>query len=272
MPGNFLVADEFRRLLREFSAGIALDRVPDAASTNNSAEFDPLRLRPIADVTAGIEQLLGVATDVPIAWRFGEYLATNTNDLLTVRALSSKDIGEALGVALQNQSVLTNVRTISHRSRSGGELIAVHHGEGTQDHIPRFIFQSIVSSKLALFFQEYSDSNRQHQVDHRAACFGSLMQKFDREMDFIDIEYRDCELMFGFSRDVLNYRLADRDGRLVAALDCELRRKTSEVPVTERWKDRIKYYIRSKHLADVSLDEICGTFRSAAAHARPDAP
>ena len=123
-----------------------------------------------------------------------------------------------------------------------------------------FIFQSIVSSKLALFFQEYSDSNRQHQVDQRAVCFGSLMQKFDREIDFIDIEYRDCELMFGFSRDVLNYRLADRDGRLVAALDCELRRKTSEVPLTERWKDRIRYYIRSKHLADVSLDEICGTF------------
>ena len=101
----------------------------------------------------------------------------------------------------------------------------------------------------------------QHQIDHRTGCFGSLMQRFDRELDCVDIEFRESEITFAFSRDVLTTRLADCDERLKIALDRELSRKTAEIPVTGGLKDRIKYHIRSNHLADVSLDEVCDTFR-----------
>ncbi len=245
-------------MLCGFTAEIAHGR---ASETAKDAGYDPLRLRPIADVKSGIENLLRLATDVPIEWRLAEYMAANTIDLLSVRALSSANIGEALDVLHQNQGAQTNVRTISHRPRSGGELVAVHHGEGADNHVARFIFQSIVAAKLVVIFERFSGSSRQHQIDKRATSLGSLMQRFDRELDFIDVDYRDGEISYGMTRDVLIHKLNERDDRLAKSLDHELRRKTADAPVTGGWKDRIKYYIRSKHLGDASLDEICDTFR-----------
>jgi AraC-like DNA-binding protein len=187
-------------------------------------------------------------------------MAANSTNLLTARALRSANFGEAFDVLLRNQTVLTNARTISHRSSSDGALAAVHHAGNAHDHIPRFLFNAIVASKLALFLKEYP-GDRQNQIDHRAGCFGSLMQRFDRELDFIDLEYRDSEVTLGFSRDVLTTRLADCDERLRIALDRELSRRTAEVPATGGLKDRIKFHIRSNRLSDISLDEICDTFR-----------
>jgi len=260
MPGSFLIAEDYRRLLCEFTAGIVPGCEP-AAARFKDADYDPLRLRPVADVAFCIDKLLGVASDVPIAWRLGEYWAANASDLLIGRALSSTSIGEALEVAREHQSVLTNTRTISHMSRSDGGLAAIHNGESAHDPIMRFLFHSILATKLSHTFKLYTGSERQHRVDLKAGCFGSLMQRFDRELDFVDVEFRESEATFGFSRNVLNYRLPDRDERLRIALDCELRRKAADVPVTGRWKGRIEYYIRSNHLSDISLDEVCDKFR-----------
>jgi AraC-like DNA-binding protein len=260
MPGSFLIAEEFSRMLREFTSAVVPDCASDSAPAKDS-NYDPLRLRPIAGDAHCIERLLDIATDVPIEWRLGEYMGANSTNLLTARALRSANFGEALDVLLRNQAVLTNARTISHRSGSDGELAAVHHASNAHDHIPRFLFRTIVASKLSLFLKEYSGSDRQHQVDHRAGCFNSLMRKFDRELDFIDIEVRDSEVTFAFPRDVLTTRLADCDDRLRIAFDRELSRKAAEIPVSGGWKDRIKFHIRSNHLSHISLDEICDTFR-----------
>jgi AraC-like DNA-binding protein len=259
MPGNFVIAEEFSRLLREFTATVVPGCAPTAAA--KGADYDPLRLQPIGDDAPRIEKLLGIPTEVPIEWRLGEYMAANSTNLLTARALKSANFGEAFDVLHQNQTVLTNARTISHRSSSDGALAAVHHAGNAHDPIPRFLFNAIVASKLSLFLKEYSASDRQHQVDHRTDSFGSLMQRFGRELDFIDIEFHDSEITLAFSRDVLITRLSDCDERLRIALDRELVRKTAEVPVTGGLKDRIKYHIRSNHLSEVSLDEICDTFR-----------
>jgi len=259
MPGSYVIAEEFSRLLREFTATVLPDCAP-AGGAAKDADYDPLRLRPVGDDAQRIEKLLGVPTEVPIEWRLGEYMGANSTNLLTARALKSANFGEAFDVLHRNQSVLTNARTISHRSGGDGALAAVHHAGDAHDHIPRFLFRAIVASKLSLFLKEYP-GDRQHQVDHRAGCFGSLMQRFDRELDFIDIECRDSEVTFAFSRDVLVTRLADCDERLRIALDRELSRKAAEVPATGGLKDRIKFHIRSNHLSDISLDEICDTFR-----------
>jgi AraC-like DNA-binding protein len=260
MPGSYVIAEEASRLIREFTATVVPDCAPNGAAARD-ADYDPLRLKPVGDDAQRIEKLLGVPTEVPIEWRLGEYMGANSTNLLTTRALRSANFGEAFDVLLRNQGILTNARTISHRSGSDGELAAVHHATNAHDHIPRFLFHTIVASKLSLFLKEYSGSDRQHRVDHRAGCFGSLMRKFDRELDFIDIEVRESEITFGFSRDVLTTRLADCDDRLRIAFDRELSRKTAEIPVSGGWKDRIKFHIRSNHLSDISIDEICDTFR-----------
>jgi AraC-like DNA-binding protein len=259
MPGNFVIAEEFSRLLRDFTATVVPGCAPAAAA--KSVDYDPLRLQPVGNDAQHIEKLLGVPTDVPIEWRLGEYMAANTANLLTARALKSANFGEAFDVVLQNQAVLTNARTISHRSGRDGALAAVHHAGNADDPIPRFLFQAIVASKLSLFLKEHSGSYRQHHVDHRTGSFGSLMQRLDRELDFIDIEFHDSEITLAFSRDVLGAPLSGCDQRLRTALDRELCRKTAEVPVTGGLKDRIKFHIRSNHLSDISLDEICDTFR-----------
>jgi AraC-like DNA-binding protein len=259
MPGSFVIAEEFGRLIREFTAAVVPDCAPISAAAKD-ADYDPLRLKPVGDDAQRIEKLLGIPTEVPIEWRLGEYMAANSTNLLTVRALRSANFGEAFDVLLRNQTVLTNARTISHRSGSDGALAAVHHAGNAHDHIPRFLFNAIVASKLSLFLKEYP-GEKQYQIDHRSGCFGSLMQRFDRELDFIDIEYRESEITLGFSRDVLTTRLADCDERLSIALDRELSRKTAEIPATRGLKDRIKFHIRSNRLSDISLDEICDTFR-----------
>jgi AraC-like DNA-binding protein len=259
MPGSYVIAEEFSRLIREFTATVVPDYAPTGAAAK-AADYDPLRLRPVGEDVHRIERLLDLATEVPIEWQLGEYMGANSTNLLTARALRSATFGEAFDVLLRNQAVLTNARTISHRSGSDGSLAAIHHAGSAHEHIPRFLFRSIVASKLSLFLKEYP-GERQHQIDLRAGCFGSLMQRFDRVLDFIDIDYYDSEIAFAFSRDVLTTRLADCDERLRIALDRELSRKTAETPLTGGLKDRIKFHIRSKHLADVSLDEICGTFR-----------
>lgn len=259
MPGRFLIAEEYRRLLCEFAATIAPDWVRDGA-TAKDADYDPLRHRPVTHVASCIKTLMGVSTDVPIEWRLGEYLAANSGDLLTARALRSATLGEALAVSVQHQTILTNTRTISHRSRSDGELTETHIGANSQDPTVRFLFHSVLASKLAHLFNVYSKSESQHRIDLQARCFGSLMQRFDRELDFVDVDYRETEITLGFTRESLTHKLSDRDDRLIAALDRELSRKTANIPTTACWKDRIKYHIQSNHLSNISLDEICDTF------------
>ena len=245
MPGNYLIAEDYGRLLREFAAGFSTNCEPARVKAMD-ADYDPLRLRPVAEVASSIEKLLGVATEVPIAWRLGEFWAANGSDLLGTNPYWQQ---------------VTNTRTITHRSSSEGGLAAIHSGESAHDPIMRFLFHSIVAAKLTHVFKFYGGSERQHQLDMRAHCFGSLMQGIDRKLDFVDIEFRESEVTLGISRDVLKYQLPDQDGRLRVALDRELRRKSADVPVTASWKDRIKYHIQSNHLADISLDEMCDTFR-----------
>jgi AraC-like DNA-binding protein len=259
MPGNFLIAEEHRRLLCDFAASLAPDNVAAGRGPTN-ADRDPLQLRPIASVAPYIQTLLGIDSPIPVEWRFGEYLAANSSDLLTVRALRSESIGEALDVMREYQSILTNVRTISHRSRTNGDVADIHRGECLSDPIVRFLFHSFLASKLSHMFHLYSGNWRQAPVDMQADCFPVLMQRLAREVDFIDIDYRDGEVILGFSRDTLVHRPSGPNERLNAALDRELRRKVADVPEMETLSNRITFYIRSKHLSDVSVDEISEAF------------
>jgi len=260
MPGSFLIVEDCWQLLRDFSAALSLGQVPAGRSARN-AGYDPLRPRPLADSAAYVEKLLGVATDIPMDWRFGEYLAANTSNLLTARALSSKNIGEGLEILHQNQTILTNSRTISHKSCGDGNLAAIHRSESLHDPVTRFIFNSFLAAKLSHVLDTCTRSNWQHQLDRRAACFGSLMQRLDRELDFVEIEFRSNEVTLEFSRDALNCKMLDMDDRLKLTLDHELNRKRAEMPETGMWRDRIKFHISSNHLRDISLDDICDTFR-----------
>lgn len=260
MPDNYLIAEEHRRLLCEFTAALVPWAVPAGTKARDS-DYDPLRLCPVASVNWCVDNLLGMATDIPMEWRYGEYLATNSTDLLTARATRSKSIGEALQVMREYQNVLTNVRTISHRSLSNGDLAEVNHGESLCDPVQRFLYHSFLASKLSHLLNFYSDSERQPRLDARSRDFGSLMRRLARDLGFVKIEYRDREAIFAFAREVLNHKLSDGDDRLRTALDREIRRKAAEVPVAGRWKERITYYIRSSHLSEVSLDEICNALR-----------
>jgi len=259
MPGNFLIAEEHRRLLCDFTASLASDNV---AAGRDPADVgrDPLQLRPVASVAPCIQTLLGIDSPIPVEWRFGEFLAANSSDLLTVRALRSESIGEALDVMREYQSILTNVRTISHRSRTNGDVADIHRGECLSDPVVRFLFHSFLASKLSHMFHLYSGNGQQAPVDMRADCFPVLMQRLAREIDFIDIEYRDSEVILGFPRDTLTHRPSGPSERLNAALDRELRRKVTDVPEMETWSKRITFYIRSKHLSEVSVDEISEAF------------
>jgi len=259
MPGNFLIAEEHRRLLCEFTAMLA----PDSSAAGRiptDVGRDPLQLRPVASVAPCIQTLLGIVSPIPVEWRFGEFLAANSSDLLTARALRSESIGEALDVMRQYQSVLTNVRTISHQSRTNGDIADIHHAECTSDPIVRFLFHSFLASKLSHLLDLYSGSGQQPPVDMRSDCFQSLMQRLTREISFIEIEYHDSEVILGFSRDTLVHRPSGPNERLNAALDRELRRKAADIPEMGTWSKRIIFYIRSRHLADVSVDEISDAF------------
>jgi AraC-like DNA-binding protein len=118
-----------------------------------------------------------------------------------------------------------------------------------------------MAAKLRVMWDHYSASDRQYPVDLRVPDFGALISRLNSELDFIDIEYRTGELNMGCSRGLLACKVTDRNERLVRALDRELARRAAEIPTTGRWSDRIKYYMRTNHLSDVSLEEICDNFR-----------
>ena len=260
MPSGCLVMEEYGRLLNAFTARLVRDYRFEAYATDETS-YDALRLLPVSSIAPSVDRLLSLPTDVPIEWRVAEYLGEHASDLMTVRALNSMRIGEALDVAYRNHRIQTNVRTITHSSRNDGRLVAVHHTDKAHDPLIRFLFRTFIATKLYLFFKFYGGSEKQHEVDTRASCFGALMRRFDRELDFIDIEFRDEEITFDFCCDALAYKLADPNDLLIASLDRELRRKEAEIPAMGSWKDRIKHHIRSNHLSNISLDELCDTFR-----------
>src|SRR5947208_11286679 len=154
MPVSFLIAEEHRRLLCDFTASLAADNV-GAGRDPADVGRDPVQLRPVASIAPCIQTLLGIDSPIPVEWRVGEYLAANSSDLLPVRALRSESIGEALDVMREYQSILTNVRTISHRSRTNGDVADIHRGECLSDPIVRFLFHSFLASKLSHMFHLY---------------------------------------------------------------------------------------------------------------------
>ncbi len=259
MAADCLIMEEYWRLLSAFTAEL----VPgfDRQTPSADADYDALRLLPASSIAPCVDLLLGLPTDVPIEWRAATFLGEHASDLMTVRALNSMRIGDALEAAHRNHRIQTNARTIAHRSRNDGRLIAAHHAENAHDPVVRFIWQTITATKLYLFLKFYGGSQKQDEVDPRASCLGTLMRRFDRDLDFIDIEYREGEITYDFSREALAWKLADPNHRLLASLDRELQRKVAEVPVVGSWKERIKQHIRSNHLSEVSLEEICDTFR-----------
>jgi AraC-like DNA-binding protein len=259
MLGSFLIVEDYQRILFEFAAKLSAD-FGVAGTRASAAGHDPLRPRPVADIISCVESIMAVKTDVPMAWRLGEYLTANGSDLLTARARSSATIGEGLEVAHQFQGILTNVRTFSLRSRSDGGLIESHHFQSAQNPAIAFICHSILASKLNHLFHLYPGSEEQHRIDRRAGSFGRLIERFDRDLDFLDIDVRDGEASLGFRRDVLRCRIQNSDERLISAADRELRRRAGDVPATGKWRDQVKFYIRSNHFSEVSLDEICDAF------------
>lgn len=260
MPDGFLMAEDYQRMLYDFAASNSSAIAPTGKKGLADQDYDPMRLRPVSEVASCVEKLLGVESEVPLAWRLGEYWAANFGDVLAARALSSGKIGEALDVAYEHQATLTNTRTIVHRSFGNG-LAAVHHGEGQHDPVLRFIFQATMAAKLTSIFSYYGGRERQHQVDRRARCFGALVERLGRELDFIEIDYRDGGLTMVLPPDVLDCKIGNRDDRVVRALDRELKRRASEVPYGGSWTERLKYHVRTNQLSEVSLDDICDRFR-----------
>jgi hypothetical protein len=247
MPGQYVIAEEYRRKLVEFAATISPDFVP-AGLDYRGTDYDSLRLVPVSEISSCVEGLLGVRSEVPMAWRLGEYWAANVGCLVSARALASMNIGEALEITRQNQGLLTNLRSFSHHGRTDGTMAIVHHGTDCQDPVNRFLVQATMAAKLRVMWDHYSASDRQYPVDLRVPDFGALISRLDSELDFIDIEYRTGELNMGCSRGLLACKVTDRNERLVRALDRELARRAAEIPTTGRWSDRIKYYMRTTEL------------------------
>lgn len=255
---GLLIVEDYRRLLCSFTAAMAPEFVPAGMS---STADDPMRLVPLSSTNACVERLLDIRSDVPVEWLFGEHLAANSVELLTACALSSANIGEALEVARRNQDALTNARTISHRPLANGGLVVAHHSAFSHLSEARLLFNAFAAAKLIHIFSFYSGSERQHQLDVRAGSFGELMRRIDRELDFIGIEFRDGEVIFTLRPEVVNHKLPDTQARLRRVLKLELRRKLSDRPPAEKWKDRIRYHLRTGDLSTVSLDDVCGAFR-----------
>lgn len=260
MTGNILIAEEYQRLIHEFALANGLHPEPRRA-IDRSGDYDPLRLRSMSEIAPVLDRLMGASTDVPMAWRLGAHCAANCSDLLSARARSSATIGEALEVALDHQHILTNGRTISHRRAGNGKMAALHHAADNHEPATRFLFHAIMGTKLAILFAVFGGGERQHELCFQSHCFGALMRRLDSELDFLDLDFREGELIMGFDHNVLGHRMLGSDERIIAAFDRELRRRAAEVPTNGSLKDRIKYHIRRNHLSQVSVDEICDSVR-----------
>jgi AraC-like DNA-binding protein len=258
MAACFYIAEEYRRLLAEFAEEVR----PGLAAPFAHAEavYDPLRPLPIGQVALNLDRLRQASTDVPIEWRFGDYLAANAVDMVTARALGSTNIGEALSIGHVHQHIQTNVRSFSIRSVGYGEFTEFHHAadEGAD---ARFIFHSLLAAKLSLLFDFYRGTTVQDHIDRRASCFGSLLQRFSAELDFLDIDFRDSEVVLNIRRDLLRYELPEMGERQRKACDRELQRRSAELPCAMHWADRIKNHIRLSNFADANVDDICDAFR-----------
>lgn len=259
MPDSFHIADEYRRLLGEFANGATPGRIP-TRETGNEAGYDPLRPLPLGQISPIISRLCGTRSDVPMEWRLGAYLGANTVDLVTARALGSTNIGDALIVAHQHQHIHSNVRSFTLRPAANGNLTEFHHAAGS-DPYSRFVFHSLLAAKVWLLLHFYKGMGIHHQVDGRAKCFGTLLRRFSHEFDFLDVEFRDSEVVLDFSRDLLVHNLPDMGDRQRRACDQELRRRGVEFHSITLWADRIRNHIRSSNFAEVSFSEISEIFR-----------
>lgn len=259
MRESFLIAEGYGQLVCQFACEAIPGHVP-AVKTGNGSNCDPLRLRPITDFVSTIEQLMQLVTDIPVEWRLGEYWTYNTSDLATSRALNSKNVREALDVMRQNQLLLSNVRSISHTSSTDDDLILKYYSECKIDPIVKFLFQSLAATKICHFLIHILPQERFAAIDKRADCFGSLIRRLGDEFDFIEVEFEETELSLKFYRHVLDQKVAEVDRRLIKAVDRELSRRASDVFVSGRWKDRIKYHMQTNSLVNISLDEISRHF------------
>jgi AraC-like DNA-binding protein len=259
MPESFHIAEEYRRLLGEFAGSVAPGMLPTSVPANE-AGFDPLRPLPLGQLASTISRLRGTCTDIPIEWRLGEYLATNTTDLVSARALGSASIGEALIVAHQHQHIQSNVRSFTLRSGPNGSLTEFHHAAGDDPHL-RFVFHSLLAAKIWLLFHHYKGSGAHQPIDGRAGCFGSLLHRFARQFDFLEIEFRDSEVVLNLSRNLLMQELANMGERQQRACDWELQRRSAEIHSVKRLSDRIRHHIRSSNFSEASIGDICDIFR-----------
>lgn len=259
MGVSFHIAAEYRRLLAEF-ADSQLQVESEANGPSNSADYDPLRPLPLGQVSRLIHQLRRTCSDVPIEWRVGEFLARNSIDMVTSRALGSQNIGEALAVGHRHQHIQTNVRSFTIRPAPGGELIEVHHA-ARDDPDMRLVFHTLIAAKIWLLFHFYQGSGAQHKLDLRASCFGSLLNRFSRELDFVDIDFQESEVVLNLGRDLLSQQLPDMGERHRQACDQELRRRSAEVSCAMQWSDRIRAHIRASNFSETSIADVCDIFR-----------
>lgn len=254
----FHIAEEYRRLLAEFTGSLTTGLEP-AGPPVRAADYDPLRPLPIGQITPSIDLLRRISSDVPVEWRFGEYLATNSIDLVTSRALGSRNIGEALAVAHRHQHIQTNVRSFAVRSAARGELTEIHHA-ADDDPDKKFVLHSLLAAKLSLLFRFYQGTGAQHHIARQAGSFGSLLRRFGAELDFLDIDFHDSEIALNLSCNVLSQDLPDMGERQKQCCDQELQRRNAELPCATQWADRIRGHIRSSNFAGITIDEICDAF------------
>jgi AraC-like DNA-binding protein len=256
---SFHVAEEYLRLLVEFARNPNANLVR-ACPPARGSDYDPLRPVAVGQIAAPLEQLRRVSTEVPLEWLFGEYIGANSADMVTARALGSQNVGEAMAIAHRHQHIQTNVRSFSMRSATGGGLTEVHHA-AEDDADMRFVFHSLLAAKVWLLFHFYQGSGKQHQIDRRAPSFGSLLQRFAGELEFLDVDFQGSEVVLSLDGDVLLQKLPDMGERQRRACDQELRRRNAYVSCAAQWTDRVRAYIRSSNFAEVSVNDVCDAFR-----------
>ena len=259
MAGSFHVAEEYRRILTQFAGSLAPGQLP-ATEPAKAGDYDPLRPLPLGQVAPIIDRLRAVPSEVPLEWRLGECLGANAIDMVTARALGSRNIGDALVVGHRHQHIQSNVRSFSLRQGAGGDVTEFHHvAEGDPELL--FVFHSLFAAKIWLLFHFYRGPEALKPIDFRAKCFGSLLHRFARGLDFIDIQFRSAEIMLNLSRNVLMQGLPDMGERQRRACDQELQRRSAETHSAKRWADRIKNQIRLSNFDEASIGDICDAFR-----------